>query len=188
MKALIISDIHDHLSNLNRVLTHHAASECDVLLCCGDLCSPFVVDIVHELWKGPAHMVFGNNDGDRFMISKKVHNANTGRVGSNRIQLHGEYLFKEAGVVMEGMPDEIILTMTHYPDIASRLSGKPGRQLITYGHSHIPDLKISGDTLIVNPGSVMGYIPSEKKTTAPSFTVVDMRELKADLIQIDGDE
>ena len=41
MQVGIIADIHDHISNLGKALR---ALDCvDVLVCCGDLCSPFIV-------------------------------------------------------------------------------------------------------------------------------------------------
>ena len=41
MKLAILSDIHDALDSLSLALER--ATSCDVLLCCGHLCSPFVI-------------------------------------------------------------------------------------------------------------------------------------------------
>src|SRR5690349_11242350 len=85
MKIAIVSDIHDNLWNLAVAL--EAMREADVLLCCGDLCSPFVMD---ELAKFPrdVQIVFGNNDADLFRITRK---------SSDRVRVHGEFFEAELG-------------------------------------------------------------------------------------------
>jgi hypothetical protein len=67
MRVAIVSDIHDHVWRLAGVLAH--ASDCEAMVCCGDLCSPFVIAQLAEGFEGALHVVFGNNDGDRFTIS-----------------------------------------------------------------------------------------------------------------------
>lgn len=184
MKAAVISDIHDHITNLLEVLTHPAALECNVLLCCGDICSPFIVDVINEHWSHPVHFVFGNNDGDRFMISEKAGQANKSRNDDHKLHLHGEYLFKDRGTSLSGLPDDTSLGMTHYPEIARHLTSSGDRRMICYGHSHIPGISEVDQTILVNPGSVMGYIPSERKNVPHSFAVTNLVTLSAELIHI----
>lgn len=53
MKIAVVSDIHDHIHNLRAVLGRLQAAR--VLLCPGDLCAPFVVDVeADEVEGGPA--------------------------------------------------------------------------------------------------------------------------------------
>ena len=47
MRVAILSDIHDNVWSLSAALG--AVSEADALICCGDLCSPF---IIHQLGRG----------------------------------------------------------------------------------------------------------------------------------------
>ena len=68
MKLAILSDIHDALDSLSLALER--ASSCDVLLCCGDLCSPFVIHHLGKGFKGTIHIVFGNNDGDLYRMTQ----------------------------------------------------------------------------------------------------------------------
>ena len=82
MKIGILSDIHDNIWNLRAAL--EGLGEADALICCGDLCSPFVVGLLGEGFPGrPIHVVFGNNDGDLFRITQ-----NASRVAG--LELHGE--------------------------------------------------------------------------------------------------
>src|SRR5690242_16193993 len=82
MQIAIISDIHDNLWNLAAAISSDAVKNADTLVCCGDLCSPFVID---ELAKFPkdVHIVFGNNDADLYRITLKA-------ARNSRIRLHGE--------------------------------------------------------------------------------------------------
>ncbi|MFN8541102.1 MAG: metallophosphoesterase family protein [Thermomicrobiales bacterium] len=82
MKLAILSDVHDNVWNLRAALG--ALGECEALLYCGDLCSPFVIGLLGEGFAGkPIHVVFGNNDGDLFRIA-----GNAAR--QEQITLHGE--------------------------------------------------------------------------------------------------
>lgn len=59
MRLGILSDIHDHVWNLAAALP--ALADCDILLCGGDLCSPFVIHQLGRGFPGPIHIVFGNS-------------------------------------------------------------------------------------------------------------------------------
>src|SRR5438067_9242716 len=69
MRIGIVSDIHDNLWNLSYALT--AIRDTDVLICCGDLCSPFVIDELAK-FERDIHIVFGNNDADLYRITAKA--------------------------------------------------------------------------------------------------------------------
>ena len=70
MKIAVISDIHDHVVNLQNAIG--LFKEVDSVLCCGDLCSPFVLNLLAEGFTKDIHIVFGNNDGDTFRITKNA--------------------------------------------------------------------------------------------------------------------
>ena len=62
MRVAVVSDIHDNIWNLDKALK--LVADAAVLLCCGDICSPFTLKMLAEGFPGPVHVVFGNNDGD----------------------------------------------------------------------------------------------------------------------------
>ena len=64
MKIAVISDIHDNIWNLQKALAMPELQATEAMLCCGDLCSPFVIHLLGRAYSGPVHIVFGNNDGD----------------------------------------------------------------------------------------------------------------------------
>jgi putative phosphoesterase len=139
MKIAILSDIHDNLWKLAIAL--EAVSACDALLCCGDLCSPFVV---HQLGRGfaqPIHIIFGNNDGDLFRIT-----ANARRY--SQIQIHGEWFRGEFG--------GRTFAANHYDNIARAVAESDQFDVVCFGHNHVFEVSRTGRTLLLNPGAIMG--------------------------------
>ncbi len=70
MLIAVLSDIHDNLWKLDIALRH--VRECEAMICCGDLCSPFVIDELANGFERDIHVVFGNNDADLFRITSKI--------------------------------------------------------------------------------------------------------------------
>ena len=69
MKIAIISDSHEHWDNLRHAI-NLANKNCDVLLFSGDLMAPGNGLAALKTFNGPVHMVFGNNDGDKYKLTK----------------------------------------------------------------------------------------------------------------------
>ncbi|MEO8663700.1 MAG: metallophosphoesterase [Bryobacteraceae bacterium] len=138
MKIAVISDVHDNLWNLAAALGAIKQSGCEVLLCCGDLCSPFVMDRLRE-FPGPVHVVFGNNDADLFRITRKA---------DARVQVHGEFL----ELTLDGKR----IAVQHFDNIARPMALSGEYDLVCYGHNHRFHVTRVGGTLAVNPGPIMG--------------------------------
>lgn len=156
MRLGIISDIHDNLWNLAPAITF-LKGHADVLLCCGDLCSPFVVDELKK-FHGPVHVVFGNNDADLFRITRK---------SDARVQVHGELLETELGGQR--------VAMQHYDNIAKGLGASGLYDLVCFGHNHRISLARSGNTVMINPGPVMGaaFGPGGWESVAATFAIFE---------------
>ena len=69
MKIGIISDSHDNIWNLNRVLKELKTLKVESLIHCGDFSAPFVLKELDMLGI-PVHGVFGNVDSDHFEMAK----------------------------------------------------------------------------------------------------------------------
>lgn len=141
MKLCILSDIHDELAQLNKALD--VAESCDAMLCCGDLCSPFVVHHLGKGFKKPMHVVFGNNDGDLFRMTQ---NASL----YDQIKLHGEM----ADLCIDGWH----IGMNHFDTIAPALASSGIYDLVCYGHNHRHEIKQVNQCLLINPGEVYGRL------------------------------
>jgi putative phosphoesterase len=167
MKIGILSDIHDNIWNLRAALG--GLGEADALICCGDLCSPFVVGLLAEGFPDrPIHLVFGNNDGDLFRITQ-----NASRVAG--LELHGELFQGELGGKR--------VYVNHYPHIA-RAVAVENYDLICYGHNHLFAIERQGGALLVNPGAIMGYEPGGKREVRATFVVYDTTTGEATAFQV----
>jgi hypothetical protein len=110
MKLAILSDIHDHVWNLRAALGHIVTAGVDILICCGDLCSPFVVGLLANGFPGPIHSISGNNEGDWRQIVVNASKANQIRSEAAQIVFHGQFFAGEfAGRQV---------AVNHYPEIA----------------------------------------------------------------------
>jgi hypothetical protein len=157
MKIAVLSDIHDNVWKLAAAL--QAAREADALICCGDLCSPFVVRQLGHEFPGPIHVVFGNNDGDLFRIANNARRY-------DHIHLHGE-LFR-------GEFDGKRVAANHYDQIARAIAASSEFDVVCYGHNHIYEVSRIGRALAINPGAIMGatFAPDGSRTDAPSTFVI----------------
>ncbi len=139
MRIAILSDIHDNVWKLASALD--AVQSADAMICCGDLCSPF---IVHQLARGfsrPIHIIFGNYDGDLFRITKNA-------AAYKHIRIHGEWFRGE----LEGKR----FAANHYDNIACAVAASGEFDVVCYGHNHVYSVTRTGRTLALNPGSIMG--------------------------------
>ena len=158
MKVAVISDTHDHLENLEAALVEINASGVSALFHCGDLVSPFVIDRL-AAFKGPVHVVFGNNEGDRYTInnvaSKKFPN----------VKIHGEVGFVET--------ENGEVAFTHRPEFARGLACTGKYTAVFYGHTHHAKIERVGSTWLVNPGELRGLLEP------PGWVVFDLATGKA---------
>jgi len=157
MRIGILSDIHDQVWNLRAALA--ALSDVDALLVAGDLCSPFVIPILAERYlRGRIHIVFGNNDGDRYRITQAAQ-------GLERVELHGEVYRARIG----GRE----LVMNHFPALAGEVDDRRAH-LIVHGHDHrfhVSRTEAGGWRL--DPGTLLGYAPQDKADVPATYLVYD---------------
>jgi uncharacterized protein len=140
-KIAIITDSHDQIPALERSLALANAAGAVALLHCGDLCAPFMLNLMGERFRGPIHVVFGNNDGDGRLLQ-------TIAARHPHITLHGIY----AELTIEGRQ----IAMIHYPEPARRIAQAEQLDLVCYGHDHTQHLEQVGRTWLLNSGEVMG--------------------------------
>lgn len=162
MKIAIISDTHDHLPNFKKALDWIKKAKIKLVLHCGDVCAPAVLKEAAKDFSGKIHLVFGNVDGDRFLMTKQVYK----KIIPNVI-LHGERGEIEV--------EKIKITFTHYPDFAKGLAATQKYDLVFYGHSHKPWEEKIGRCRLVNPGNLAGLFYK------PTFAVYDIKTDKLEL-------
>ena len=139
MLVAVISDVHDNIWKLAEVLAHLQKAE--ALIFCGDFCAPFTLKQIAEDFAGPIHVVFGNNDGDQFLLCKVA-------AQFDHVTLHGDFAEIELGGRR--------VAVTHYPLVGLGLVKSGQYDLVCYGHSHEAEVTREGSAVAINPGEVMG--------------------------------
>lgn len=139
MRVAICSDIHDNIWKLEAALP--GMNRANVLLFCGDFCAPFTLKQLARGFEGPVHAVFGNNDGDPRLLVVEAQ-------GAGSVEMHGQFAELEFG--------GLTFALNHYPEIARRLAESGAYDVVCYGHDHTLHSEMVGETLLVNPGEVMG--------------------------------
>jgi hypothetical protein len=159
MLIAVLSDIHDNIWNLRAAFT--SLQDADLLLCCGDLCSPFVIPILAENFAKPIHMVYGNNDGDLLRMS------NNARRYPN---------FSLEGELYQAEFDGLRFAVNHYDNIGLEIARSGLHDVVCFGHNHRWQVEWIGQTLVINPGALMGFGPLDRHDVAPTFVVFDTQD------------
>jgi putative phosphoesterase len=168
MRIAVLSDIHDHLENLAAAI--ESVKEAEALICCGDLCSPFVMDGLAR-FPGQVHIVFGNNDADLYRITRKA---------SERVSVHGEFFETALGGKK--------IAVNHYDNIARPIAHSGSYDIVCYGHNHDFSVARVGRTLAINPGAIMGarFPGGRWENVVPTFVIVDTETLAVDGFELQG--
>ena len=165
MKLAAISDIHDNIWSLARVLQAIAGEGVDALLVLGDLCAPFTLRDIGNGFAGPVHAIFGNNDGDHFHLMQVAAEA-------GNVTLYGpfaELTFADARVAL-----------VHYPELARGLAASGSYRAVFYGHSHKAEVNRVGECVAINPGQVIGRLgPVTYAICDLAAGVAELREVPA---------
>ncbi len=165
MKIGIMSDSHDSIPNLKKAIDLCLKQEVEVIFHCGDLISPFMIPILGE-FKGEIHLILGNNPGDIFLLMQKLSEY-------PNIKFYGENAFLELIGYKIGM--------VHYPKIAYLLAKSGEYNFIFCGHTHRYEVKKINNTLVINPGEILG------KEGLPSFVILDLQTKEYQKITIKGE-
>lgn len=139
MIVAVLSDAHDNIWNVEKLLPRLQRAEW--MIFCGDFCAPFTLQMLASGFSGPAHCVFGNNDGDVFLLSHVAREA--GNVT----------LYQAVGLLEVGGRK---IAFAHYPQVGQALARSGEYDAVFSGHTHRKKVENIKGTLWVNPGEVMG--------------------------------
>lgn len=154
MKLAVLSDTHDNIENLGKAIDIIGKQQAEAIIHCGDIIAPFMLKQFQQA-QIPLHCVFGNNDGDKYLLTK------TAAASNGLITLYG--LLGEIDF------QEFFVGFTHEPQMAEGLAATGKYDLVCFGHTHMPRQEQIGKTILLNPGDVMG------KEGNPGFCMVDTR-------------
>jgi putative phosphoesterase len=145
MKIGIMSDTHDRLENVEKIVSRFKAAAVGAVFHCGDFCSPFVARKMVALEGIPFYAVRGNNDGDITFLNTTFAKLGPIKEPYQKVEIEGKKILLLHG---HAIPEDCIT------DIA-----KGGRfDIVVYGHYHHVRNEEVGKTLVLNPGEACGYL------------------------------
>lgn len=152
MLIAVLSDIHDHTTNMLVALNRAREEGCSHLFCLGDVVESATFRLLCEEWPYSADIIYGNNEWETGAFTRIAslypHVTHLGSIG--RIDRGGRHLF---------------LNHTPFPAVQAARSGD--YDAVFCGHTHVPRIEWIGSTLFVNPGEILG------RRGAPSIALYD---------------
>ena len=155
----IMSDTHDNLPVILRAVEVFNERRVGHVIHAGDFTSPFTFRALKHLacdFTG----IYGNNDGERVLLQKLSHAR----------------IFTQP-YILELANRKIVIMHEH--QVVDALADSGHFDLVIYGHTHEPDIRKRGNTLIVNPGELSGWLHGTS-----TIAVADLATLSAELINL----
>ncbi|MCB1686409.1 MAG: YfcE family phosphodiesterase [Pseudomonadales bacterium] len=161
MKIGIVSDTHNNLRNVQRIVELFNASEVERVIHTGDITQAKTLDIFAHL-DVPLYGVYGNNDeGEREALELAV-----ARYG---------FIFHEPPFVLDWHERSIMVV--HDPlEFSGHLSS--ANDLALHGHTHLYRYERKAGQVIFNPGECAGHMLGFN-----AIGVLDLADLSAELIR-----
>jgi hypothetical protein len=157
----LIADTHDRLPMVDKAVKKLNEENVELVLHAGDYVAPFAIPKFKEL-KAKLIGVFGNNDGDRELLKRRFSEH-------QGLEMRGNF----AEIVVDSL--KIALLHGNEAELLKALINSESFDVVVHGHTHMAEVYRKGETLVVNPGEVCGYL-SGKSTIALFDT--DKREAK----------
>jgi len=155
----ILSDSHDDMERIGKAVDLLNARGALQIIHAGDIISPFTFELLSRL-KGSLSGVFGNNDGDRLLLTEKS--------GGN---IHTQPLLLTLG----GRRTVVV----HEPDIVNALAESGRFDLVIYGHTHTPQIRKIGNVLVINPGKTARLHKGDS-----TVALLDTETMEAEIIRL----
>jgi putative phosphoesterase len=161
----LISDTHDCLPMVEKVVERLNEENVGLVLHAGDYVAPFVIPKFKGL-KAKLIGVFGNNDGDRELLKR--------RFGEYKgLEVRGRF----AAVAVGGL--KVALLHGDEEELLKALIEGESFDVVVNGHAHRAETYQRGKTLVVNPGEVCGYL-----TGKSTFAVLDTSKREVRIVEL----
>jgi hypothetical protein len=161
----ILADTHDRLPLVDKAVKRLNEEKASLVLHAGDYIAPFVIPHFKQL-KADFIGVFGNNDGDKDMLRKRF------------AEIGAEIRGKFAEVIIDGL--KIAMLHGEEEELLRALINAEGHDVVVHAHSHEAKTYKKGETLVINPGEVCGYL-SGKST----IVLLNTETLEVKIIQLE---
>lgn len=161
----IISDTHDNLQQIEKAINYFNKAKAELVLHAGDYCAPFTIPKFKHL-NCKLIGVFGNNDGDHELLKTRFKET-------QNCEQHGRF----AQIDADGY--KIALLHGDEPELLFALIGSQSFNAVVHGHSHNKGIEQRGNTLIINPGELCGYL-----TGKSTLALLDTEKNEAKIVEI----
>jgi uncharacterized protein len=151
-----ISDTHDNLPLIEKVVQALNEQKVGLVLHAGDYVAGFVVPKLAKL-NCPLIGVFGNNDGDQELLKKRFSET-------NNCTIHDRF----TQITIESY--RIALLHGHETELLNAIVDSGYFDAVIHGHSHNLSIEQKGKTLSINPGELCGYLTG--KSTVVIFDTI----------------
>ena len=160
MRIGVVSDTHNNLKNVARIVELFNTARVDRVIHTGDISQAKTLDVLANLTM-PMVGVFGNNDLERDSLEAAI-------------SRHG-FTFVEPPLRLTWHERQIIVV--HDPlEFDGELSGAD--ELALHGHTHRHRHELEGATLYFNPGECAGHMKGLN-----AVGVVDLNDLAVELLK-----
>jgi putative phosphoesterase len=133
----------------------------------GDLISPFTARAFKEL-KPKLYFVFGNNDGDRVTLIKRLEEIGATSCGDfGDLTIDGLHI-----ALLHGTNEALVKAIAKSEEF----------DVVIRGHTHEPNVKIIEGVPVINPGESSGVL-SGKSTVA----ILEIANLNVEITQLELD-
>jgi putative phosphoesterase len=164
MLIAIISDTHDNIPNITKVLNYCREYKIEKMIHCGDLATLETLDFINNNFAGEIFFVFGNMDNGHISDNLK-----------NKTDYKQTHIFPDFG--QAEIADRKV-AFVHYPDVAKELCESGKYDFVFHGHTHKPWTEIINNCTLLNPGNVANQYYQ------PTFAIWNTLEDKFELIRI----
>jgi len=168
----IFSDVHDNIPKLDQAREIFIKRNVEICFFCGDLVSPFTLKFF-ESWLMPIKAVLGNNEGDKWGISRRLKQYNVPLEYSDK-----GYIFEHQ---IEGK--KIFQFHGHLGQVTKLAVDSGNYDLVLTGHTHQPHLKVINNTTWINPGSVTG-ISEDPNIKNGSIAIYNLTTSQGEIIEL----
>jgi len=204
MKLLVMSDIHDNLANMFKVIDFANRIRPDLIVFCGDLVSPFTAVRMSNALSRAIRLigVWGNTEGDKDTILQSIsENMLFGTDiiirqlgGWKSLIFHGLESVSDTEKIIKSLAksgDYDIILFGHIHHAKIIMVSRQDRSIVTIDvlkeikTENTPisyEINLDEHIVAINPGEVCGWL-----TNVPTFTLLELDEnnLKATYYRID---
>lgn len=139
MRIGIMADSHDNIPMIKQACELFNAHKVRMVFHAGDYIAPFSLNPLNQILHCDYRGVFGNNDGERIGLE---------RIAGGRVHPSpAEFAIEKWRVLV-----------AHELPAPEATAVDKAYRLVAYGHTHLPEVKRVGETLVVNPGECGGWL------------------------------